>query len=362
MKIGIDTSTITEDKAGIGYYTYSIVKELLENDKENTYTLFTNNISNLKSFKKEISKNTEIVEIKAERPGFFWIRKVVRHLYKEKFDRFVSPTNFLFGILFPKTIQIVHDLAPIKHPEFFTKKGSVMYKLLLNLAINRTHKIGVPCKTIREELIKYNIKSQNKLFVTGEGLHKWTELKPDNSKQSAVKAKYNLPKNFMLSLSTIEPRKNHTRVVRAFAEISKEFPDLHYVIGGKKGWFYDEVFESVERLGLTDKVHFLGYIPEDDIPHLFDLAKFFVYCSIYEGFGIPCIEAYSRGIPVLAGDIPSLRETMEDKAMYADPLDYRDITLKLREMIAINHMKVDSEFLSKHSWKLAAEAIIKEYE
>src|SRR5690242_1991688 len=126
MRIGIDISTITDDKAGIGYYTYSIVKEIVSLDPENKYTLFTNNLDTLKSFKKEISNSAEIVEIKEAKAGFFWIQKVVRYLNKNDFNLFLSPTNFTFGILFPKTIQIVHDLAPLKYPEFFSKKGSFM--------------------------------------------------------------------------------------------------------------------------------------------------------------------------------------------------------------------------------------------
>lgn len=361
MKIGIDASTITPDKAGIGYFTYSLLKEVLKADTANSYTLFTNKQSLLSEFSHDLPAHATIAEIPEAKAGFTWIRKVVRVLKKENYDLFFSPTNFTFGILFPKTIQMVHDLAPLKYPQFYSGKGAFMYRILLRFMVRRVYKIGVLCKTIREELIDYNISTQNKTFVTSVGLHEWTLTKPSQSEQARVKEKYNLPDNFLLSLSTLEPRKNHARMIRAFAEIANEYPDLHYVIGGKKGWFYDEVFETVERLGLNERIHFLGYVAEQDIPHLFDQARFFAYCSLYEGFGIPCIEAYSRGVPVLTSDVPILRETMEDKGVYADPLDYRDIAHKYREMYQAKKFKPSEDFLNKYSWAIAARNLISEY-
>ena len=359
MKIAIDISIITPSKAGIGYYAHNVVESLAKVDSTNEYTLITNDLKNFNF--NHLPENFNILEISSERGGFKWIWKVSRLLNKEGYDALISPSNFSFAILFPRTIQVIHDLAPIKFPQFFSKKGVFMYRLLLNLALKRAYKIGVPCNTIRDELIDYNRKVQEKIFITGEGLHEWTFLAKDKQRESEVKKKYKLPAKYLLSVSTLEPRKNHLRMIRAFTELIRDEPDLHYVIAGKKGWFFEEIFETVERLGLEDKVLFTGYMPEEDLPYLFDQATGFVYCSFYEGFGIPPLEAYARGIPVLCSDIKVLREVMGETAMYADPLDYWDMYQKMKELIEIKKKKPSSEVLSKFSWERCAQNIIQEF-
>ncbi|MEP7103989.1 MAG: glycosyltransferase family 1 protein [Candidatus Dojkabacteria bacterium] len=359
MKIAIDISMITTTKAGIGYYAQSIVEALSKVDEINEYTLITNNKKNLEF--KDLRKNFKVLEIVDGRGGFKWIWKVSRMLKEEKYDLLISPSNFAFAIFFPKTIQMVHDLAPIKFPQYFSRKAGFMYRILLDLALRRAYKISLLCNTIRDELIEYARFSQSKIFIAGAGLHKWTFEPKNISEQEKVIRKYNLPKKFLLSVSTLEPRKNHLRMIRAFTELSREEPDMCYVIVGKKGWYYEEIFEMVERFGLEDKVIFTGYVPEEELPYIFDLARGFMYCSFYEGFGIPPIEAYARGLPVLCSDIKVLKEVMGENALYADQNDYWDIYMKMKELIEIKKKKPKEDFLEKFSWEHCAESIIKEY-
>ncbi|MEO6729542.1 MAG: glycosyltransferase family 1 protein [Candidatus Dojkabacteria bacterium] len=359
MKIAIDISIITPGKAGIGYYAHSLVESLAKIDSTNEYSLITNDKKN-SNFSK-LPKNFQIIEISDDKGGLKWIWKASRMLKKEGFDILISPSNFGFSIFFPRTIQIVHDLAPLKFPQFFTRKGVFMYRLLLNFALRRAYKIGVPSNAIRDELIDYSTSAQNKTFITGEGLHDWTFEAKSKDEEVRVKKQYKLPSKFLLSVSTLEPRKNHLRMIRAFTELSRDEPDLCYVVVGKKGWFYEEIFETVERLGLEDKVFFTGYVPEEDLPYIFDLAKAFLYCSFYEGFGIPPIEAFSRGVPVLASDIKVLREVMGENAIYSDPQDYWDIYQKMKELLTLKKKKTNPDLLSKFSWDECAKNIIKEF-
>ncbi|MFS8130991.1 MAG: glycosyltransferase family 4 protein [Candidatus Dojkabacteria bacterium] len=359
MKIAIDISIITPNKAGIGYYAQSVVEALAKNDSKNEYTLFTNDKKN-STFNK-LPKNFKVEEVVSERGGIKWIWKVSRRLRKEGFDILISPSNFSFAILFPRTIQIIHDLAPIKFPQFFSRKGVFMYRNLLNIALRRAYKIGVPSNAIRNEIIEYSTATQEKIFITGEGLHEWTFVKKDKDEEARVKKQYKLPSNFLLSVSTLEPRKNHLRMIRAFTELTRDEPNLCYVVVGKKGWFYEEIFETVERLGLEDRVFFTGYVPEEDLPYILDQANGFLYCSFYEGFGIPPIEAYSRGVPVLCSDITVLKEVMGENAIYADPLDYWDIYQKMKELIILKRKKANSEVLDKFSWEQCAKNITEEF-
>jgi glycosyltransferase involved in cell wall biosynthesis len=346
--IGVDASMITPSKAGIGNYALNLVTELTKLDNENKYILFTNDKLNLKDI--ILEPNTIINEIPDKRGGFWWMLKVSWFINKNNLDIFISPSNFLFGFTFSRTIQIIHDLAPIRFPQFFSKKGSFMYKFLLNLISLRVYKIGVPVETIKNELCEYNSYLGRKIFTTGEGPSSWVNEITTDAEREKIRIKYNLPDKYLLSVSTIEPRKNHINMIKAFAEISGNYPDLFYVIGGKKGWYYDSIFKLVEDLGIQDKIKFIGYIPESDMASLFDMALGFCYCSFYEGFGIPCIEAYSRGLPVLTSDIPVLKEVMGNNAIYANPNDYIDIFSKMLILSTKERSKIDENFITKHTW------------
>jgi glycosyltransferase involved in cell wall biosynthesis len=134
-----------------------------------------------------------------------------------------------------------------------------------------------------------------------------------------VQVKYQLPERFILSVGTVQPRKNYVRLVEAFAQLDVEDVDL--VIAGGKGWLYQELFERIEELGLQERVHLTGYVDDDDLPALYNLAKVVAQPSLYEGFGIPVVEAMACGIPVVTADNSSLPEAAGDAGLLVDALD-----------------------------------------
>lgn len=369
MRIGIDTSTISKNKAGVGYFTYSLTKALIENNPDNQYILYTNDYKNLSEF--EIYENVEIVEFKSEKPGFNWIRQSAKHANKNT-DIFISTANFTFGILCRNCVQIVHDLAPIKYPKFFPSKGVFMYKLLLNLALKRVKAVAVPLESIRDEVIEYYPKIKERIYVIGEGLHVWGASDLSSEKILEVKRKYSLPDKYFLTIGTLEPRKNHKNIIKAFNEFIKntsytdkntyedQDSQFYYVIAGKKGWFYDEIFSEVKKLKLEKKIIFLSYVPEEDLAAVYANSTVFVFCSFYEGFGLPLLEAASRKLPIVCSDIPQFREIFKNMdsgtknvVNFVDPEDPENILNGLK--MAVEQKSVDyNDVLFKYSWENTA--------
>src|SRR5690606_287043 len=138
------------------------------------------------------------------------------------------------------------------------------------------------------------------------------------------------------------------------------YPNFNYYIAGKKGWHYSEIYETVKELNLEDKVIFLGYVPEKDIAPLFDLSSAIIYCSVMEGFGLPVIEAYARDVPVVASNLEVIKQTMEDKVIYANPLDIESITEGMKKSLIYN-TSVDSKFIKNLHWDNVADKLIKLY-
>jgi glycosyltransferase involved in cell wall biosynthesis len=353
MKIAIDASTISKDKAGIGYYTQGIIEGLTSVDKENSYVLLTN-ADNLRDF--VLPENFQIVKIASARPGFGWILKCTKYLKKNNIDLMLSTSNFMFAVFFPRTFQIVYDLAPISYPQFYSKASSLKYAIQLNFALRRAKGIVTISDTIRREIVDYREFVKNKIFNIGTGISsEFFEKK--NHKTDRVSKKYSLPEKFVLSVGTLQPRKNYIGMIRGFAKYVENGGDCDYVIGGGKGWYFDEIFSLVDELGIADRVHFLGYIGSEDRISLYELAAGFMSLSHYEGFGIPNFEAYSRGVPILVSDIPVYREVLKDKAIYVSKDDTENIALGI-ELMLKQKPKVDFNFLKKHSWEGVAKRLV----
>ncbi len=358
MNIGIDASDITPNKAGIGYYSYELTKAMLNVDKDNHYTLFTNEIGNLKEF--ENLENVTLKEFKSKTPNIKWIIKVSMFLRKNNFDAFISPSYFMFGVFFPRTIQVIHDLAPIHWSSFWPKAAVRSFKWQLKLAVGRVKHFVTNSDYTKRDLNKTFPKTAGKTTCIGSGLHEWTKVIPSKEKVAEIKERYDLPESYLLSISTLQPRKNYSNAVKAFRLFLTTHPDYCYLIGGKKGWYYEEIFKVVKDLNLVEKVRFLDYIPEEDMPVIYDCAKALVYISFEEGAGLPSIEAYARGIPVVASDIEVHREVMEDNAIYVDPNDPKDISEGMIEAI-LRRPKVSKEFIDKYSWDNVARKLMQIY-
>ena len=178
MKIGIDITPAAKDKAGIGYLTSSMILGLSKIDTTNLYELFTNDPTQQLEF--DLPSNFKITVIKDSKAGTKWMFKGAKYLRANNFDLFVSTSNFLWSIIYPKTLQFVHDIAPIKYPQYFTRKGSMLYSLQLRVALQTAQYVVTISQTVLNELTKINAK-KNKDYIL-LGLHSWALSKknPEN--------------------------------------------------------------------------------------------------------------------------------------------------------------------------------------
>lgn len=360
MKIAIDITPATVSKAGIGYHTFELTKAIIHNFPNDKIYLLGNSEDSFVEFEKIIStnKNVSKLVIKAKKPGFFWIIKCIFGLRKEGIDILVSTSSFLFGILRRNTVQLIHDIAPIKMPEYFTKKGSFMYKLLFNIYIRIGKSCVTNCKTTYDEIVNYYPRAKNKLSIAGIGIHEWTKQSHDQNYYKSIKQKYNLPENYFISVGTIEPRKNHLNMAKAFLEFSKYNKDFQYFIIGKKGWKNDTILGFLENPEVKDKIKLMGYIPEEDMPGIIDQAKALLMVSFYEGFGLPALEAYSRKVPVLVSNIKVFKEIFENSVYFANPNDYFDIFKNITNLID-KPLNYNFSIIPKYNWDDVAVRTIK---
>lgn len=171
----------------------------------------------------------------------------------------------------------------------------------------------------KKEIKKYLDIKEEKLKVVYCGVeHEKYHTHLDMRKVDKVKEKYKIDKPYFLYLGTLEPRKNISLIIDAFYEIAKHKKDIILVVAGKKGWLYEEIFSKVQNYQLEKQVIFTGYIEDEEVPYLLNGAISFIFPSLYEGFGLPVLEAMACGTPVIASNEASLPEVGEDAILYVD--------------------------------------------
>jgi glycosyltransferase involved in cell wall biosynthesis len=189
----------------------------------------------------------------------------------------------------------------------------------------------------------------------------------DATELDRVRARYGLTRPFVLYVGTIEPRKNLTRLVAAFAQARRRCPDLELVLVGQLGWKYTSLFRAIEDLDLEHAVRRLGYVPNDDLPALYNLARLLAFPSLYEGFGLPVVEAMACGTPVLTSNGSSLAEIAAGASYLIDPLEVIDIAhglvcLATDDDLHANLRAAGLARAAQFSWQRAAAETVRVYD
>ncbi|HSV94353.1 MAG TPA: glycosyltransferase family 1 protein [Spirochaetia bacterium] len=255
---------------------------------------------------------------------------------------------------FPK-ITTVHDLIPFKFPQTTTESIRNTHKKRLAWVMRESEKIIAVSQSTKEDLISILKVPEEKIIVIPEGVEE--RYCPQSIDiQEIIKKRYKINENFIFSLSTLEPRKNQARLIKAFKLVKKDFPNLQLILGGRTGW--GEIPEAVEGVSMP------GFIPDADLPGLYSACLTFVLPSIYEGFGLSPLQAMACGAPVTTSNISSLPEVVGEAGVLFDPESVESIAAGIIEAIRNrNELKVKSlKQASKFTWEKTATETYKVYQ
>jgi len=351
MLIAIDYSPAQINPAGIGQYCLNLTNALIKNDKTNKYLIFSKKpITDL--IKSPNYKNIVIEPAKfGPGKGLRYMNKIATISKKEKVDLLLSMSDHALTLLFPKTMVFIHDLAPIKYPEFFPLKSRTIYKLGAKLAAKYALRILTISNSVKEELMEYLKIPSSKIEIISPSLNaKLLEIEPEFLD--------NIPSQYLLSVSTLEPRKNYETAIKGFKLIKKQYPNLKYIIAGKKGWYHERIEQLIEELELTNDVILTGYASDAEVKGLLMKARAYIYLSHYEGFGMPPLEAMYFRVPLLLSDIPVFRESFDKLAHFTDPNNPEGVAQALRELLNETTIKDNSRIIKKYSWDKSAKKLI----
>ncbi len=372
MNIGFDGSrAFNKNKTGTENYSWQILHNISLLDHKNTYYVYIRPGSVIDG---DWPKNFKFITIPYKR---FWTQLgLASQTFKDPLDILFVPAHTLPIIKRPglKTIMTVHDLGAEYLPNFHQLKQRLYLNYMTHHQLKSAdHLIAVSESTKKDLITKIQI-PRNKITVVYEGFNNQLfrhRLSSGTLSKSLLEFGI-VPNNYFLFVGTIQPRKNLMRLIEAYslychAELVSasrsrnefgmtDIPDL--VLAGSKGWLADEIYALPEKLGIKDKVKFLGYVPDEKLPDLYQGAVALLFPSLFEGFGLPILEAFASGCPVLTSTSSSLPEVGGKAALYVDPESINSIAEGIKDIqstkLTSQLMSYSKDQLDKFSWQKAA--------
>ena len=260
----------------------------------------------------------------------------------------------------------IHDLAFIRFPATFRAYNRTYLDLATRLSARHAARILVVSEHTRREVVGLLGIPAERVVVTPNAAR--AHFRPPAAADlAAFRLRKQLPERFVLYVGTLEPRKNLTTLLEAYVEVARRYPQIPLLIGGGKGWLYEPVFQRLEQLGLRDHVHFIGYLDEDELPLWYAAAALFVFPSIYEGFGMPPLEAMACGTPVVTSNSSCLPEVVGDAGLMASPYDpaaFADAIVRLlNDPDLAQELRMRGLARARHfAWQTSAERTLTAYQ
>jgi len=342
-------------KTGIGRYAACIADKILNKDKENLFELvYFDFFGRNKSKEKLESLFKQRGNIRLKSCGYMPYGVYARYHGYMKFlsYNFLTGSNadlfHFFNAVIPsrikgKTISTVHDMVYVNYPETMNSVNYNIHRRYLSESCRRADVIVTVSQNSKMEISEFMKVPEEKIYVTYNGVDRTVFFPQKNL--DYIRQKYRIKGEYVLYLGTLEPRKNVGSIIKAFKILSEKNGDISLVLAGGKGWMYKDIFSLVKELGLSDRVVFPGYIEEKDVPVLYSSACVFVFPSLYEGFGIPPLEAMACGTPVIVSNTSSLPEVAGDAGMLVDPYDTEMMAWYMEKLI------IDTELHREYSQK-----------
>jgi glycosyltransferase involved in cell wall biosynthesis len=322
MKIGIDASRLqVTQRTGTEQYSWEVIEALGRLDRRNHYLLYTNGLPTILP---PLPPNFELRSIPFPR---LWTHlRLSAEMAWRSPDLLFVPAHVL-PLWSPKrAVVTIHDLGYLHYPE----AHPVARRLYLRVstrwnALRATHIIADSAATSRDIVTHCGV-PRSKISVVHLGVGERFKPITDPAHLQQVASDYGITTPYLLYVGTIQPRKNLERLIEAWAAYQPGArQDLTLVIAGKRGWLTDAIERRVHQLGIADRVHFTGYVADEDLPALLSGALAYLLPSLFEGFGLPVLEAQACGTPVLTSSTSSLPEVAGDAAVYVDPHDVASI-------------------------------------
>jgi glycosyltransferase involved in cell wall biosynthesis len=378
VRIGIDCTAALHQRAGIGRYTRGIIGALAELGSKHSFVLMVagsgaelmesgGGLADL-----GIKGNFRIKELPLR--NRFW--RIVWHRLRVPFpadlltgtvDVFHSPDYLLPPLRRGKKVVTVHDLSFLRHPEGAAPSLREYLSASVPRSVREADLVLGDSECTRQDVIELLRVDRDRVEVVYPGVDQAFRVIEDQHHLATVRELYTLDRAFILSVGTLEPRKNLITLLDAYAALRRWGLEHRLVVAGGRGWLYDGVFRRVEELSLKEDVLFLGYVADEHLPALYCLADLLVFPSLYEGFGLPPLEAMACGTPVITSDSSSLPEVVGEAGLMVPAQDPEALAEAIAMVLADPGLREDLvrkglSRASRFTWHAAGEKLLGIYQ
>ena len=369
MSICLDLSAAAHERAGLGRYAASLARALLP--LEPGLTAFVNDPreSRLRPPLSALPMHT------AHLPRKRWrLRAAISYFGGPSMDYafegvtlFQATEHLLPKLTRARSVFTLHDTAYLLFPQHHLPQNRIYLSLMMPRFLARADRIIAVSESTRRDALRFYRLDPAKIDVIPEGVEPRFKPEADPAHLAEVRQRYGLPARFILCVGTIEPRKNLVTLLDAFSALHAEHPGMGLVIAGGKGWLYESFFQHLRALGLEQHVTLTGYIPDDDLPALLNAAEVFAYPSVFEGFGLPPLEAMACGLPVVCSNASSLPEVVGDAGLLLPPEAPRAWVETLSRVISDPALRTDLRARGlararQFTWEVAAQKTYEVYQ
>lgn len=369
MHIGINARYLQRRTTGIERYLSELIKNLARGNASSLFSLYfmrhepitlTTRQKNFFSYRTRFPTRNRFLRILWEQ---FWL---AIELKRKHIDVFHGPSFVAPFFTSCKIIITIHDLAFLTYPESFTLENKLYFTVFLKHSIKQASRIIADSHATKKDIIQYFHVPENKIRVIHLGVDAIFSRQPDAPE--FLKTKYSLHQPYILFAGLITPRKNLERILTAFADFKSKYKTQHiFVIVGEKGWLYDSVFALIKKLGIEKDIRYIGHVPDEELPFFYSAADMLTFPSLYEGFGLPILEAMACGCPVITSKVSSMPEVAGRAALLIDPFSVAEIADAMKSLVFDSELRsklIEAGFkrAKQFPWQKTAEATFKVYE
>jgi glycosyltransferase involved in cell wall biosynthesis len=338
MRVGLDGYPLAEPRTGVGHYTLELARALALISPTDHFELVSPapfNAEVLDELNRDRLPNLRTINAKASSiRGHWWALGLPLYARRASFDLFHG-TNYDVPLWNSRrSVVTIHDLSALLYPDKHLARLARRARQRLPVVVKLASAIITPTESVKREVCEHLRVRANKVTAIHSAAR--TCFQPMAFAQTEeTRKRYGVESEFLLFVGTLEPRKNLLTLIKAFEKVLRHTsfrPQL--VIAGGEGWLMDETLSFIKKAGISDRLLMTGYLRDDDLRALYSSCRAFIYPSIYEGFGLPPLEAMACGAPVIAGRISALEETLGSAAILVDSLDVEALAESIAKLLA----------------------------
>jgi glycosyltransferase involved in cell wall biosynthesis len=343
MHIGIDATALPAQPAGAGIYIINLVRALAALDSGHELTVFVER-GKYPLFGLSPNDKLHFIQVQDKPPWqrLIWEQTFFPALVRRAGVDLLHSPHYTMPLALPcRSVVTFHDMIFFIYPQYHTLVKRYFFRWFIRVSGRWANALIADSESTRRDAIKLAGVPAEKIHTVHLGVTDEFRTIRDVQVLDQIKAKYQLPENFLLYVGVMEPRKNLAGLLKAYQTLVAEGIQQHLVIAGGKGWMIDQVLASVAESEMKARIHFTGHVPHEDLPAIFNLAEVFVYPSLYEGFGIPVLEALACATPVVTSNISSIPEITGDCALLIPPTDQQALTSALQRLLKDKSLRQD---------------------